>query len=122
MKLFENSLQNYCAGKKLAWDFPLNLDGGTAFQQKVWRKLRQIPHGETRSYAWVAAQIGRPKAVRAVGAACGKNPVPIVVPCHRVLQTSGGLGGFSSGLSWKRRLLLLENGQKHAKIKSRRRD
>ena len=86
----------------------VDLRAGTAFQQVVWRMLQTIPYGETRSYAWVARQIGKPKATRAVGAACGANPVPIVVPCHRVVGSDGSLGGFSGGLALKRRLLALE--------------
>lgn len=74
----------------------------------MWRALLKIPRGETRSYAWVARQIGKPRATRAVGAACGANPVPIVVPCHRVIASDGSLGGFGGGLAWKRKLLRLE--------------
>jgi methylated-DNA-[protein]-cysteine S-methyltransferase len=81
---------------------------GKPFQQKVWRVLQTIPHGQTRSYAWVAKEIGRPTAVRAVGAACGANPVGIIVPCHRVAASDGSLGGYTGGLKWKRRLLKLE--------------
>lgn len=88
----------------------------TPFQQKVWKKLLEIPRGETRTYAWVAEEIGRPKAVRAVGSACGKNPFPIVVPCHRVLASSGSLGGYAYGLPLKRFLLLLEKARIRAKI------
>ena len=87
---------------------PLDLSAGTQFQQQVWQALRTIPRGETRSYAWVARQIGRPKAARAVGAACGANPVLLLVPCHRVVASDGTLGGFSCGLPLKRRLLALE--------------
>ena len=86
----------------------LDLSSGTLFQQKVWRALQTIPRGETRSYAWVAKKIGKPKAARAVGAACGANPVPIIVPCHRVIAGDGSLGGFGGGPALKKRLLALE--------------
>ena len=101
-------LQTYAAGRPVRFTIPLDLRAGTAFQQKVWRALQTIPYGETRSYAWVARKIGKPKATRAVGTACGANPVPIVVPCHRVVASDGSLGGFSGGLPLKRRLLALE--------------
>lgn len=87
----------------------LDLGCGSTFQQRVWRALRTIAPGETRSYAWVAAAIGAPGAARAVGAACGANPVPIFVPCHRVVRADGALGGFSGGISIKRLLLQLEH-------------
>ena len=101
-------LRAYAAGRAVRFTIPLDLSAGTAFQQAVWQALRLIPYGETRSYAWVARKIGRPTAARAVGAACGANPVLILVPCHRVVARDGSLGGFSSGLPLKRRLLTLE--------------
>ena len=84
---------------------PLDLSCGTAFQQSVWQALRRIAPGKTRSYGEVAQAIGRPKATRAVGTACGANPIPVFVPCHRVLAAGRKLGGFSAGLKWKRLLL-----------------
>lgn len=90
---------------------PLDLSGATPFQAKVWAALRRIPTGGTRSYSQVAAAVGAPKAARAVGGACGANPVPLLIPCHRVLASGGGLGGFSGGLPWKRKLLGVENGE-----------
>ena len=87
---------------------PLDVVTGTDFQREVWRALQQIPRDGTASYAAIARQIGRPKAVRAVGGACGANPLPVFIPCHRVLAANGRLGGFSSGLEWKRRLLAVE--------------
>ena len=87
---------------------PLDLEGGTPFQKKVWAALRQIPAGQTESYGRLAAALGAPKAARAVGGACGANPIPLLIPCHRVLPSGGGLGGFSGGLQWKRRLLAME--------------
>jgi O-6-methylguanine DNA methyltransferase len=86
---------------------PLDL-GGTPFQRAVWSAARAIPFGETRTYAQVAAAVGRPGAARAVGQALGANPVPLLVPCHRVVATGGGLGGFTGGLEMKARLLALE--------------
>ncbi len=100
-------LREYFAGRRTRFDLPL-APGGTAFQQSVWRALAQIPYGELRSYADIAAAIGRPAAVRAVGAANGRNPLPIVVPCHRVIGSDGSLTGFAGGLDIKRRLLALE--------------
>ena len=90
---------------------PLDLSSGTAFQQRVWRALSQIGWGRTRSYAQVAEAIGNAKAVRAVGGACAANPIPVFVPCHRVLAANQGLGGFSGGLAWKRRLLASEGSK-----------
>ena len=87
---------------------PLDLSKGTEFQQKVWRALLEIPAGETRSYGEIAAAVGAPGAARAVGAACGANPIPVLVPCHRVLAAQKKLGGFSAGLKWKRLLLKRE--------------
>ena len=105
---FARQLQAYASGKPVRFACQLDLSSGTPFQQKIWRALGTIPRGETRSYAWVARKIGNPRAVRAVGAACGANPVPIVVPCHRVIASGGSLGGFGGGLALKRRLLALE--------------
>ena len=89
------------------FDLPLDLQG-TAFQQKVWKGLLGIPYGKVICYAELAERIGSPKAFRAVGGANGRNPVPIVVPCHRVINADGGIGGFSSGLDYKWRLLEIE--------------
>ncbi|MGD0262913.1 MAG: methylated-DNA--[protein]-cysteine S-methyltransferase [Verrucomicrobiota bacterium] len=87
---------------------PLDLSSGTEFQRRVWRVLRKIRPGQTRTYAEVAREVGNPKAVRAVGGACGANPIPVFVPCHRVLAANHRLGGFSGGLDWKRTLLARE--------------
>jgi len=81
---------------------------GTPFQQKVWKVLQTIPYGETRTYKWVAQKIGKPKAVRAVGQACGANPLPLIIPCHRVVASGNKLGGFSGGLRLKKKLLRRE--------------
>ena len=96
------------AGKPVGKLPPLDLTGGTAFQQRIWRALQGIPAGRTVSYGELAGKIGKPKAARAVGGACGANPVPVLIPCHRVLAAGGGLGGFTSGLDWKRKLLARE--------------
>ena len=101
-------LADYFAGRRLDFELPLDLDGGTAFQQSVWRALRAIPTGGTASYSDISARIGQPTAVRAVGAAVGRNPVSIVVPCHRVLGADGSLTGYAGGLHRKTALLELE--------------
>lgn len=92
---------------------PLDLSAGTSFQQTVWRALEKIPFGQTRSYGEIASAIGNPKSVRAVGGACGANPIPVFVPCHRVLAAKGKLGGFSGGLDWKQTLLEREGVRLH---------
>lgn len=107
-RLTTQALKSALAGKKPRRLPPLDLSAGTPFQQQVWRQLGSIPPGRTLSYSQVAGGIGRPKAARAVGGACGANPVPILVPCHRVLAAGGRLGGFSGGLHWKRCLLARE--------------
>ncbi len=85
---------------------------GTEFQKKVWAGLLAIPHGTTLSYASLAKKIGRPTAIRATASACGRNPVPLIIPCHRVVASDGGLGGFSGGLAWKRLLLGIEQSRR----------
>jgi O-6-methylguanine DNA methyltransferase len=99
-------IEAYAEGESRRFRLPLDL-AGTEFQLRVWAALQRIPYGTTRSYAEVAADVGAPRACRAVGAANGRNPVPLVVPCHRVVAR-GGLGGFSAPLDVKRRLLALE--------------
>lgn len=89
----------------------LDLRSSTPFSRKVWRAASKIPYGQVRSYAWVAEKLGDPNAARAVGGALGRNPVPIFIPCHRVLDSHGGLAGFGGGLPLKRWLLALESGQ-----------
>jgi methylated-DNA-[protein]-cysteine S-methyltransferase len=100
-------LEEYFAGERKDFDLPLHLSG-TDFQVQVLQELRRIPYGETRSYGDIAKRIGRPKAMRAVGAANGRNPIPIIVPCHRVIGSSGDLTGFGGGLDTKEALLRLE--------------
>lgn len=101
-------LKEYFAGKRKVFDLALDFDG-TEFQKKVWRALLAIPFGETRSYAEIAKAIKKPKAVRAVGAANGRNPISIVAPCHRVIGSNGKLTGFAGGLEAKATLLKLES-------------
>ncbi|WP_343521096.1 methylated-DNA--[protein]-cysteine S-methyltransferase [Sphingomonas sp.] len=100
-------VSEYFAGERRIFDVPLDFRG-TEFQRSVWQALLTIPYGETRSYAQIARQIGRPTASRAVGAANGRNPVSIIAPCHRVIGTGGALTGFAGGLEAKRMLLDLE--------------
>jgi O-6-methylguanine DNA methyltransferase len=103
----ESALQAVLAGSKPKKLPPLD-PAGTTFQQAVWRELKKIPVGRTKSYGEIAKRIGKPKAVQAVGGACGANPIPVLVPCHRVLAANKKLGGFSGGLDWKRKLLAAE--------------
>jgi len=100
-------LREYFAGKRATFDLPLAPEG-TAFQRGVWRQLQEIPYGETISYGELARRVGNPKAARAVGSANGANPLPIVIPCHRVIAGDGSLGGFGGGLPTKQTLLNLE--------------
>jgi methylated-DNA-[protein]-cysteine S-methyltransferase len=103
----KKQLEQYFAGKRTAFDIPLDLEG-TDFQQLAWRALCRIPFGKTISYGDQAKNIKKPKAFRAVGSANGKNPIPIIVPCHRVVAGDGSLGGYSLGLKMKKQLLALE--------------
>jgi methylated-DNA-[protein]-cysteine S-methyltransferase len=100
-------LRAYFAGERQTFDLPL-APRGTEFQQSVWSALQKIPYGETTTYSTIAERIGRPAAVRAVGAANGANPIPIVIPCHRVIGASGSLTGFGGGIDVKRQLLAME--------------
>ena len=109
----QRELQEYFAGERRSFTVKLDF-AGTAFQNQVWNALRTIPFGETRSYGDIAGQIGRDKAVRAVGAANGRNPISIIVPCHRVIGANGKLTGFAGGLEAKARLLDLERGPRGA--------
>lgn len=106
-------LRRFFSGRPVRFTPRLDLRFGTPFQKAVWRTLRQIPFGRTRSYGSVAKILGRPGAGRAVGSACGRNPIPLIIPCHRVIETGGGLGGFTGGLDLKRRLLAGETGRPH---------
>ena len=101
-------LRAYFSGCRVGFPDKPDFSGATPFQREVWRVARLIPYGQTRSYQWVAAQTGKPGAARAVGQALGKNPLPIIVPCHRVVAHDG-IGGFSGGIEMKKYLLCLEN-------------
>ena len=103
-------LRAYFAGQLRRFDLPLDMQG-TEFQLRVWHELERIPYGETRSYRQIAEAVGAPRAVRAVGAANGANPIPIVVPCHRVIGANGKLVGYGGGLPLKKRLLELEGSR-----------
>jgi O-6-methylguanine DNA methyltransferase len=115
------ALERYLEGLERDLDLTLDLDVGTPFQRRVWEATRRVAYGTTVSYARVARMAGTPSAVRAVGNALGANPVPIVVPCHRIIHSDLTLGGFSSGASWKKFLLELERGQLEFSWKPRRR-
>jgi len=98
-------LEEYFAGKRTRFEVPLDAGGGTAFERRVWDALRAIPYGTTLSYGELARRLGDPRATRAVGAANGRNPIPIIVPCHRVVGARGELTGFGGGIDRKRWLL-----------------
>lgn len=106
-RVVQAQLNDYFSGKRARFDLPLRLEG-TPFQQSVWAAMQTIPYGKTKSYGEIAAQIGNTKAVRAVGGACNKNPVAIIVPCHRIVAKEG-LGGFAGGLGRKATLLDIEH-------------
>jgi len=108
LSLTTNAITAILSGCEIAERPPLDLRTGTAFQQRVWNALCAIPLGETKSYGDIAREVGSPKGTRAVGMACGANPIPLIVPCHRVVAAGGKLGGFSGGLDWKKRLLAIE--------------
>lgn len=101
-------LRKYFSGYKASFPDKLDLSSATPFQRSLWQAVRQIPYGETRSYGWLVERIGRPGAARAVGQALSRNPLPVIIPCHRVVSSDNSLGGFSDGLEMKRRLLRLE--------------
>jgi methylated-DNA-[protein]-cysteine S-methyltransferase len=101
-------LTDYLAGTRRSFDLSLDLSRGTSFQQKVWRILRRVSYGQLRSYRWMAVRVGGRQYARAVGNAVGANPMPIVIPCHRIVAEDASLGGFSGGLPTKRKLLTLE--------------
>ena len=101
-------LTGYLAGTRRSFDLSLDLSRGTSFQQKVWRTLRRVSYGRLRSYQWVAVRVGGRQYARAVGNAVGANPMPIMIPCHRIVAQDTSLGGFSGGLPTKRKLLTLE--------------
>jgi len=106
----KDAMIKYFKGQRVDFSFPLDLKGYTKFQKDVWKAARSIPYGELRSYGWVASQIGKPKSARAVGQALGANPIPIIIPCHRVVASDGSLHGFTGGLELKEKLIALERG------------
>jgi len=104
-------LAQYFRGEPVKFRFPLDLSGCSDFQRRVYSAARKIPHGKTRSYKWLARSLGQPSASRALGQALKRNPIPVVIPCHRVIRSDHSLGGFSSGTEWKKRLLNLEGAK-----------
>ena len=106
----KRQLEEYFAGERREFDVPVDMEG-TVFQKKVWRALIEIPYGEVRSYSEIAEKIGSPKAVRAVGMANHVNPIPVIVPCHRVVGKNGSLTGYAGGLEMKKWLLEMEKGK-----------
>jgi methylated-DNA-[protein]-cysteine S-methyltransferase len=111
VKSAAQKLQRYFRGENVTFDEPLDWDGQSDFFRRVWTELLTVPRGETLSYNELGRRVGKPRAARAVGAAMAKNPLPVIVPCHRVLRSDGSLGGFGGGLPLKRRMLELEQGQ-----------
>ncbi len=107
--VIKSQILEYLDGKREVFDVPLNPEG-TEFQKKVWTQLRKIPFGRLASYGEIAKRLGNPKASRAVGAANGKNPIPLIIPCHRVVGANGSLTGFAHGLAIKEKLIGLEQG------------
>ena len=105
----EKQLTEYFQGKRTEFSIPLGFKG-TKFQEKVWKQIEQIPFGKTISYSDLARKAGSPNAIRAAGSNTGKNPLAIVIPCHRVLAKGGAIGGFAGGVKWKRHLLAIETG------------
>ena len=105
---FIKELDLYFKGLNSTFSQKIKLLSGTEFELKVWHALNDIPYGETKTYKWIAEKIGSPSAVRAVGQALSKNPIPIVIPCHRVIESDGSIGGYSSGANIKKRLLEME--------------
>ncbi|WP_395088426.1 methylated-DNA--[protein]-cysteine S-methyltransferase [Armatimonas sp.] len=106
----KRQIQEYCDGERTEFDLA-RAPGGTEFQNQVWNEVARIPYGQTRTYGQIAAAVGNKDAARAVGAASGANPIPLIVPCHRVIAADGGLGGFAYGTGVKSRLLAFESEQ-----------
>jgi methylated-DNA-[protein]-cysteine S-methyltransferase len=103
--VIKNELEEYFEHGKDTFAMEIDLTRGTEFDHRVWLTLKEIPFGETKTYKWLAERIGKPNASRAVGQALGRNPIPILLPCHRIIESDGSLGGFSGGVDMKRRLL-----------------
>jgi len=104
----KKQLNSYLSGKKVRFTEKIDLNSGTPFQQRVWKKMIEVPFGKTISYKKLAAMVGSPEKARAVGNACATNPVSIIVPCHRIIKSDGGLSGYGGGIELKKRLLKLE--------------
>ncbi len=115
LKRYQDELEAYFSGQLKVFKAPLDFVLGTEFQKSVWRKLLSVPYGTTRDYSWLARSVGNPAACRAVGNANGKNPVSIIVPCHRIVQKNGTLGGYTGGVQIKEFLLNLE-GADHGSV------
>lgn len=113
-------LSAYFAGRRRSFTAPCDLGGLPPFTRAVLRITAGIPYGEVRSYRWVAERMGKPRAMRAVGNALARNPIPIIIPCHRVVRSDGTLGGYALGLDWKRRLLDLETSHLKRRQRNRR--
>ncbi|MEE8328834.1 MAG: methylated-DNA--[protein]-cysteine S-methyltransferase [Thermodesulfovibrionia bacterium] len=107
-KSFIKELKDFFRGDDRGFSQRIKFLKGTDFEKKIWSCLKDIPFGETRTYKWIAEKIGNPSATRAVGRALSKNPVPIVLPCHRIIESNGSIGGYSSGIKIKRKLLEME--------------
>jgi methylated-DNA-[protein]-cysteine S-methyltransferase len=105
---FKKEIEAYFNGGLRKFSQKTAFDEGTEFEQQVWLAIRDVPYGETRTYKWLAERVGSPEGSRAVGQALAKNPIPIVIPCHRIIESSGKMGGYSSGVDIKRRLLKME--------------
>lgn len=108
LRAAQGQLLDYLAGNRETFDMPIDYSHGTLFQRRVWRALQRIPYGKLRSYQWIATRVGGRHYARAVGSAVGANPLPIVIPCHRIVGQDASLGGFSGGLPMKKKLLTLE--------------
>ena len=113
----KEAIERYLAGERMAFEFSLDISGYTEFQRAVWETTRSISYGEIRTYSWISKKLGNPKSSRAVGTALAKNPLPIVVPCHRVIRSDGELGGYSAegGIEIKGKLLKMEGHKFDAK-------
>jgi methylated-DNA-[protein]-cysteine S-methyltransferase len=115
LPLIKKELKEYFENGREEFTQGINLTKGTEFDKKVWLALKDIPYGETRTYKWLAEKIGKPTAFRAVGQALSRNPIPILLPCHRIIESDGSIGGYSSGIDIKRRLLEIEYYMRLAK-------
>jgi len=113
LRRFAGQLTRYFEGERVPFDFELDLSRGTKFEQAIWRIVRKIPYGTLVPYKKIAREYGNTLCARAVGNALGANPIPIVIPCHRVIRADNSLGGFSGGVRWKKTLIALELGQKN---------